>query len=82
MIELKNISKTFKVAKRNAGLKEAVRSLFKKEYSYINALTDVSFGGSREGWELLLHGKTLTVECKNGELHTPRVTFLDIKPKG
>jgi len=43
MIELKNISKTFKVAKRNAGLKEAVRSLFKKEYSYINALTDVSF---------------------------------------
>ncbi len=43
MIELKNISKTFKVAKRNAGLKEAVRSLFKKEYSYINALSDVSF---------------------------------------
>ena len=43
MIELKNINKTFKVAKRNAGFSEAVRALFKKEYTYINALQDVSF---------------------------------------
>lgn len=43
MIELKNINKTFKVAKRNAGFSEAVKSLFKKEYTYINALQDVSF---------------------------------------
>ncbi len=43
MIELKNISKTFKVAKRNAGFSEAVKSLFKKDYTYINALQDVSF---------------------------------------
>ena len=43
MIELKNINKTFKVAKRNAGFSEAVKALFKKEYSYINALQDVSF---------------------------------------
>lgn len=43
MIELKNISKTFKVAKRNAGFSEAVKALFKKEYTYINALQDVSF---------------------------------------
>ena len=43
MIELRNISKTFKVAKRNAGFAEAAKSLFKKEYSYINALNDVSF---------------------------------------
>lgn len=43
MIELKNISKTFKVAKRNAGFKEALKALFKKEYTYINALQNVSF---------------------------------------
>lgn len=43
MIELKNVNKTFKVAKRNAGFTEAVKALFKKEYTYINALQDVSF---------------------------------------
>lgn len=43
MIELKNINKTFKVAKRNAGFKEAVKSLFSREYDMIHALNDVSF---------------------------------------
>jgi ABC-2 type transport system ATP-binding protein len=43
MIELKNINKTFKVAKRNAGFGEAVKALFHKEYSYIHALKDVTF---------------------------------------
>lgn len=43
MIELKNINKTFKVAKRNVGFSEAVKALFRKEYTYINALQDVSF---------------------------------------
>lgn len=43
MIELKNINKTFKIAKRNAGFSEAVKALFKKEYTYIHALQDVSF---------------------------------------
>lgn len=43
MIELRNINKTFKVAKRNAGFKEALKSLFKREYTYIHALKDVSF---------------------------------------
>lgn len=43
VIELRNINKTFKVAKRNAGFKEALKSLFKREYTYIHALKDVSF---------------------------------------
>ncbi len=43
MIELKNINKTFKVAKRNAGLHEAVKAMFRKEYTFIQALNDVSF---------------------------------------
>jgi len=43
MIELRNINKTFKVAKRNAGFGEAAKALFKKEYTKIEALKDVSF---------------------------------------
>ncbi len=43
MIELKGIHKTFRVSRRNAGLKEAVKALFKKEYEVIHALNDVSF---------------------------------------
>ena len=43
MIELKNINKTFKVAKRNAGFSEAFKALFKNEYTEIRALCDVSF---------------------------------------
>lgn len=43
MIELKNINKTFKVAKRQAGLTEAVKSLFRREYTYVHALNDISF---------------------------------------
>ena len=43
MIELRHISKTFKVAKRNGGFSEAVKALFRKEYSYIHALQDISF---------------------------------------
>ncbi|HCS74450.1 MAG TPA: ABC transporter [Clostridiales bacterium] len=43
MIELNNINKTFKIAKRNAGFGEAVKTLFKKDYTYIHALNDVSF---------------------------------------
>ena len=43
MIELRDIRKTFKVARRSAGLGEAARALFHKEYTYIKALDGVSF---------------------------------------
>lgn len=43
MIALKNINKSFKVAKRNAGFGEAARALFKREYTCVQALKDVSF---------------------------------------
>lgn len=43
MIELSGITKTFRVAKRNAGMKEAVRALFHREYTEVHALSDVSF---------------------------------------
>lgn len=43
MIELKHISKTFRVAKRNAGMGEAVKALFKREYTPVHALRDITF---------------------------------------
>lgn len=43
MIELNGINKTFRVAKRNAGLKEAVKTFFKRDYTEIQALNNVSF---------------------------------------
>lgn len=43
MIELRNINKTFKVARRNAGFMEVLSALFKKDYTYIHALRDISF---------------------------------------
>lgn len=43
MITLEHICKTFRVAKRNAGMGEALRALFRREYTYIHALQDVSF---------------------------------------
>ena len=43
MIELQHICKTFRVARRNSGFGEAVRALFRREYTEIHALSDVSF---------------------------------------
>ena len=43
MIELKNITKTYKVSKRNAGLKNAFKSYFKRDYEEVKALDDISF---------------------------------------
>ncbi len=42
-ISVDGISKTFKVAKRNSGLKAALKSFFKREYVLIDAVKDVSF---------------------------------------
>ncbi|WP_455716864.1 ATP-binding cassette domain-containing protein [Anaerosporobacter sp.] len=43
MITMKNVCKSYKVARRNAGFKEACKSLFHREYETIQALSDVSF---------------------------------------
>lgn len=47
MIIMKNICKTYKVAKRNAGFKEAARSFFRREYETVNALDNISFSIKR-----------------------------------
>ena len=43
MIMMENVTKTYRVAKRNAGFKEACKSLFSREYQEIRALDGVSF---------------------------------------
>jgi len=43
MIELQHISKDFRVASRTSGLRQAVKSLFSREYTTVHALQDVSF---------------------------------------
>ena len=43
MIELEHITKTYKVAQRNAGLGNAFKSYFKREYKEVKALNDISF---------------------------------------
>lgn len=73
MIELKNISKTFKVARRNAGFKEATKALFRKEYEYIKALDNITFNIS-EG-EMVGYigpngaGKSSTIKIMSGILN-------------
>ena len=42
-IEVKQISKTFKVVKKKSGLKEAFKSFFKREYINVEAVKDISF---------------------------------------
>ncbi|TBL78323.1 ABC transporter ATP-binding protein [Paenibacillus thalictri] len=43
MIELNGINKSFKVAKRSAGLRQAVKALFVREHKIVEALHNISF---------------------------------------
>lgn len=43
MITMKNVCKSYKIAKRNAGFSQACRALFHREYEEIHALKNVSF---------------------------------------
>ena len=43
MIQVEHLNKTFHVARRRGGMKEAVKALFRREYETIHALSDISF---------------------------------------
>ncbi len=43
MITMEHICKSYRIAKRNAGFRQAFKALFHREYEEIHALSDVSF---------------------------------------
>ena len=43
ILKVSNLTKTYKVAVRNSGLKNAFKSFIKKEYSEVKAVDDISF---------------------------------------
>ncbi|HZK71175.1 MAG TPA: ATP-binding cassette domain-containing protein, partial [Clostridia bacterium] len=71
-ISLKNISKSFKVAKRSAGLISSLKSVVKRDYTNVQALNEVSF--TIEQGELLGYigpngaGKSTTIKIMSGIL--------------
>lgn len=73
MIEMKGISKSFKVSKRNAGLGKAVKALFSREYEAVKALDNVSF--KIDEGEMVGYigpngaGKSTTIKIMSGILH-------------
>ena len=72
MIQLDNISKTYKIAKREPGLKAALQSVVKRRYNYIEALKQVSF--TIERGEIVGYigpngaGKSTTIKIMSGIL--------------
>lgn len=71
-IEVKDLNKTFKVVKKESGLKGAIKSFIKREYIEIQAVKDISF--NIEKGEILGYigpngaGKSTTIKILSGIL--------------
>ena len=72
MIHVKNLSKTYKIALKKAGVGGALRSVFKREYRMIKALDEISFSIGKG--ELIGYigpngaGKSTTIKILSGIL--------------
>lgn len=72
MIAVKGLSKSFKVAQRTSGLRQATKALFKRDYKIIRALNDISF--SIQPGEIVGYigpngaGKSTTIKVMSGIL--------------
>lgn len=72
MIHVEGLSKSFKVAKRTSGLGQALKSLFHREHTIVDALSDISF--SIEPGEIVGYigpngaGKSTTIKVMSGIL--------------
>ena len=72
MIKVEGLSKSFKVAKRSSGLREAAKGLFFREHTIVHALNDISF--SIEPGEIVGYigpngaGKSTTIKVMSGIL--------------
>ncbi len=72
-IQVHSISKTYKVAEREGGFREAVKSLFKRKFNDVKAVQEVSFT-IRQGEVVGFlgpngAGKTTTLKMLAGLLH-------------
>ncbi len=72
MITMEHVCKSYKIAKRNAGIREACRAFFHREYEVIHALDDVNF--SIQDGEMVGYigpngaGKSSTIKILSGIL--------------
>lgn len=82
MIKVRNLSKTYKISKRNASIKEAIGSFFNKKYEYYKALDDISFEIGKG--EILGYigpngaGKSTTIKIISGILYPDKGSFVEV----
>ena len=87
VIEVKNLSKTFKVKLKEKGLKGSLKSIFKPKYKIVEAVNDVSF--EVEKGEVIAFigpngaGKSTTIKMLTGILYpnSGDIKVLGIDPK-
>ena len=87
IIEVKNLSKNFKVKLKEKGLKGSLKSIIKPKYKTVKAVKDISF--EVEKGEIIAFigpngaGKSTTIKMLTGILYPDKgsVKVLDIDPK-
>lgn len=86
IIEVKKLSKTFKVKEKEKGLQGSLKSIFKPRYKVINAVKDISF--EVEKGEMIAFigpngaGKSTTIKMLTSILYPDKgeIKILDLDP--